>query len=177
MININNHLSLKTITASDQKDLYALMRRIYPPAYQHLWDHGDCSFYLNKFYSPENLELELQEPDSEYYFILYNDNRSGVLRLQHNTSFTHKSIDTYLNRIYLGEEAQGKGLAKLICDWSEGRAKENFSKSIWLKAMDTQRQALKFYKKQGYKFVGKTSLDFSLLKIDLRGMVILQKTL
>ena len=176
MIKINQSISLEAIKQSDQVDLYALMSRIYPPSYKHLWAHEDCSFYLNTFYNLENLKTELKDLDSEYYFIFYNKNLSGILRLEHNKLLFNKKT-TYLNRIYLGEEAQGKGIAKLICDWSETQAKNNQSKSIWLKAMDTQEQALKFYKKQGYIKVDTSRLDFSLLKKDLRGMIVFEKLL
>ncbi len=72
MIFISDSLKLQDIKIEDQPKLMTLLERIYQPAYKHLWINEDCSFYLNRFYSNENLELELSDPNAEYYFIIYN---------------------------------------------------------------------------------------------------------
>ena len=43
--------------------------------------------------------------------------------------------------------------------------------------MDTQKQALRFYEKQGYTYGTKTSLDFELIHSSLRGMHTMYKLL
>ena len=77
----------------------------------------------------------------------------------------------------MGSEAQGQGVGKAIFDWVEIRAKQKGENSIWLKSMDTQQQALRFYTKQGYENIGKTALDFELIKDGLNGMAIFWKPL
>ena len=43
--------------------------------------------------------------------------------------------------------------------------------------MDTQKQALKFYEKEGFKTINQMRLDFKLIHEELRGMVTMQKLL
>ena len=95
----------------------------------------------------------------------------------HHTPFEDfpKIKSTYLNRIYLGEEAQGKGVAQQLFNWTENCAKQNGCNLIWLKVMDTQKQALRFYEKQGYKLGEPTNLDFELIHPNLRGMYTMYK--
>ncbi|MBT8245064.1 GNAT family N-acetyltransferase [Winogradskyella sp.] len=177
MISISDSIQLKTITIKDHSKLVLLLQRIYPPAYKHLWLNEDCSFYFNKFYSKENLEIELSNQNAEYYFVLYNSNRVGILRFVHHTPFEDlpRRKSTYLNRIYLGKEAQGKGVAQQLFSWTEHCVKQNGGDLIWLKVMDSQKQALRFYKKQGYKQGEPTNLDFELIHPSLRGMYTMYK--
>jgi len=176
---LSDAIRLQPITINDQKKLFALMESIYPPAYNHLWVNGDCSFYLNLFYSKGPLQEELSEKDADYHFVVYNEETIGIVRAQYNQT----SIDgtnqkaTYVNRIYLGRQAQGKGVAKQLLQWVTERALLHENHSLWLKAMDTQEQALRFYKKEGFEICGKTSLNFELLHESLRGMFIMQKEL
>lgn len=172
MISISDHIKLQEIKIEDQPKLMKLLELIYPPAYKHLWVNEDCNFYLNKFYSTENLELELSDPNAAYYFVLYNTDLVGIIRFIYNNTFKDfpNKQSTYINRIYLAEEAQGKGVAKQLFNWIENRVKLRGNTLVWLKAMDSQKQALRFYEKQGYNYGTKTHLDFELIHSNLRGM-------
>jgi GNAT superfamily N-acetyltransferase len=179
MVSISDYIKLQEIKIEDQPKLMELLESIYPPAYKHLWLNENCDFYLNKFYSIENLKLELSEPDAAYYFVGYNSNIVGIFRIVYNKGFSDfpKNRSAYVNRIYLSEEAQGKGIAKQLFNWAENNAKRKGNSLIWLKAMDTQKQALRFYEKQGYTYGTKTSLDFELIHSSLRGMHTMYKLL
>ncbi|WP_299891872.1 N-acetyltransferase [uncultured Lacinutrix sp.] len=179
MINLNKHIQLETITAKKHSRLVSLIKRIYPPVYKHLWKNEDCNFYINTFYSVENLKLELSDTNAEYYFINYNSKTSGIVRIKYNETFS-KEPNTpalYINRIYLGKEAQGKGVAKQVFNWIEKSAVKHNTKLLWLKVMNTQNQALNFYKKQDFRICGTTALTFDLLHEDLRGMYLMSKEL
>ena len=179
MISISEDIQLQDVKIEDQETLISLLSRIYPPAYKHLWIDDDCSFYLNKFYSIKNLELELSEADAKYYFVFYQAKLAGILRFVYNSVFEAipQKKSTYLNRIYLGEEAQGQGVAHQLFNWMENKVKEQGNTLIWLKAMDSQQQALRFYEKEGYLNGKQTQLNFDLLRPELRGMKILYKHL
>lgn len=172
MISISKDIELQDVKIEDQTKLMALLSRIYPPAYKHLWINEDCSFYLNKFYSYHNLKMELKDDNARYYFVYYNSKLVGIFRFIYNTIFEDSNVkqSTYLNRIYLGIEAQGKGVAHQLLVWMEQHVKTKNNTLIWLKAMDTQTQALRFYEKEGYQYGNPTQLDFKLLKPELRGM-------
>ncbi|WP_052158182.1 GNAT family N-acetyltransferase [Lacinutrix jangbogonensis] len=177
MINLNENTQLDPVTLESHSKLIKLVKRVYPPAYKHLWKNEDSSFYINNFYNPLQLQKELLVKDAEYYFIIYKNEPVGILRILFNKPFNTIKKATYINRIYLGNEAQGKGVAKAIFEWIEMKALENKNNLLWLKAMNTQEQALKFYTKQHFKIKGKTSLDFELMHEELRGMIIMTKEL
>ena len=87
MIWISDNIHLKALANKDHSKLLSLLKRIYPPAYKHLWRNEDCSFYFNKFYSEENLKIELSNANAAYYFVYHNSNRVGILRFVHHTPF------------------------------------------------------------------------------------------
>lgn len=177
MIPINDSLKLKPIALEDHSKLLQLIQRIYPPAYRYLWNHEDCGFYFDRFYSLSNLKKELDETEAEYYFVYYNTNLVGILRILFDKtlkSMPEKS-GCYLNRIYLSEEAQGQGIANELFKWVEQKAKLKGNDLIWLEAMDSKPQALKFYIKQGLTKSHKAYLDFKPLNAHLRGMEVLYK--
>jgi GNAT superfamily N-acetyltransferase len=179
VIQIAEHIQLQEICFQDQKKLEKLVAKVYHPVYKHLWKNDDSSWYINRFYSKENLKKELSNIDAEYYFVIFKSQDVGILRIDFNRPLeSHiKDSNVYLHRIYLGSEVHGKGIGKALFNWVEKRAKEKGNSSIWLKAMDTQEQALHFYTKLEYENIGKTSLDFELIKKDFSGMIIFWKQL
>lgn len=179
MISISKTLQLKAITHNDYIKLNQLMQRIYPPAYKHFWKNENCSWYLDKCYGITNFNSELEDTNACYYFIIYNGLTVGIIRIVYNKSIKQfpNQLTTYLHRIYLGEDAQGKGIAKQLFIWVEKQVLKKNNTVIWLEAMDTKQQALKFYQKEGFKKLEYYKLDFKRIHKHLRGMHLMYKSL
>ncbi len=179
MITITDTIQLQNIQIGHYSKLKALIERIYPPAYKHLWVNEDCSFYINKFFSIENFKLELSDTNAEYYFVIYKSNIVGIFRFVYNTNFDNfpETNSTYINRIYLQEATHGKGVAQNLFRWVEEKVMQKNNTLIWLKAMDSQNQALRFYEKHNYSYGKPTQLDFELIHPNLRGMHTMYKFL
>lgn len=153
------NITLQPVTLANHDVLIQLMQRIYPPAYQHLWVNNDCNWYINSQYNLKQLTKELQEQNTDYFFINYNNKTNGILRLVHQKT----QATTKLHRLYLDQDYQGLGLGKMVMQLTYNFAKANQSSSIWLEAMATQVQALNFYKKNGFKIVDSYALNFDLI--------------
>jgi diamine N-acetyltransferase len=83
----------------------------------------------------------------------------------------------YLERIYFVKEATGKGIGHICFDFIEKIAVSEKKDSLWLMAMDSSTDAMRFYEKQGFKKCGTWVLDFKRLKPELRAMTMLYKKL
>lgn len=170
-VQLSQDICLFSITQNDQAELFQLMIRIYPEAYAHLWkDEG--GWYVKEHFSIRTLEKELSESGAAYYFIRYKNTQVGILRF-----VLQKSLKEFpalkvmkLHRIYLGKEAQGKGLGSVILEYLEQIAKENQLDAIWLEAMDSQKQAFSFYKSKGFEVINTLELTFDLMHPKWRGM-------
>ena len=57
-----------------------------------------------------------------------------------------------------------------LMDWVKKQALDHGSQLLWLEVMDTQQQALRFYKNLGYKIAGDFRLTFTLMHEHLRVM-------
>ncbi|WP_299764136.1 GNAT family N-acetyltransferase [uncultured Dokdonia sp.] len=171
MITISDQLVLQPITLEDQPALYELMKRIYPPAYEHFWqDQGN--WYINNLYTLENLKKELQEKGSYYYFVrfresVYNKEYTtiGILKIIENCTYPEQPDrqSFKVHRIYLDTTIQGKGIGRRLMQYAQTRAQETGHQLIWLDAMDQHPQAMNFYNSLGYIKGGLQHLDFELL--------------
>lgn len=171
MYKIDINLSLDKIKTSDQETLFELMCNIYPPVYQHLWLDGGKS-YLDNLYSPSNLKKELNDHKSRYFFVLYNNQHVGILKvlLDEYLGELKSGFSTKLQRIYLDPLVQGKGLGKGIIYWVEKQYCGSDHSVLWLEVMDTQQRAIKFYEKMGFKFVSSFAYESEVMKDHMKGM-------
>ncbi|NVK10055.1 MAG: GNAT family N-acetyltransferase, partial [Tenacibaculum sp.] len=133
-------------------------------------DEGD--WYIQSQFSKSNLEKELLEDKTSYYFILYKEEIAGVFRILWDRKLpgleNRKSLK--LHRIYLHKNTQGKGVGKQLLAWLEEEARKKQYELIWLDTMDEQPQAFEFYKKLGYQYHSHCFLDFELLFYEVRKM-------
>ena len=168
---INDELSLEAVVIEHHQKLEQLISKIYTPAYSHLWTDSGKE-YLEAIYSKENLEKELQDASSQYYFVNFKGQSIGIFRFikAYNKGIGSASIK--LDRIYLNNATQGKGIGTQLIKWLE---KEYTSHKIWLEVMDTQHLAIKFYEKLGYQIVDKTQLTFSKIIPRYKGMFLMSK--
>ena len=172
MLKVTDETILKKISINDQKDLYNLMSRIYPSTCEHLWiDKG--KWYIDNLYSYDNPRKELSESNSLYFFIQYQSNIVGILRILENEPLIDfkKEKAAKLQRIYLAPSAQGKGIGKALINWTENKQRELGYSILWLEVMDTQTKAIRFYEKLGFKISGKLSLESDLVYKNLTGHV------
>jgi ribosomal protein S18 acetylase RimI-like enzyme len=56
-------------------------------------------------------------------------------------------------------------------------AKEKNKKLIWLKVMDSSKDAIEFYKKMGFEICGTAHLNFEMMKPEYREMYVMRKLL
>ena len=171
VIQLSESISLRAIYSDDTSLLKELMHQIYPSSYKHLWE-DDGYWYVEETFSRAALEKELAESNASYYFVEYQNETVGVLRIVYDFLLSDMSNlkATKLHRIYLDPKTQGKGIGKFLMDWAAQEALKNDSKIIWLEVMDTQEQALLFYKKLGYVISSDFRLTFELMYEHLRGM-------
>lgn len=154
-VQLSPELFLVPICLEDQLSLLRLMRRIYLPVYNHLWeDAGDA--YLLKTFGGENFTKEMEDANGDYYFVLQGNKPIGILRIRRATPLIDFASEPAmkLHRIYLDPSTQGQGIGKKIIQWCIDQARQAGAKILWLEAMDTQIPALRFYEKLGFQTSG-----------------------
>ncbi|MEF2966264.1 GNAT family N-acetyltransferase [Paenibacillus sp. M1] len=112
--------------------------------------------YLERAFDSAQLEKELSEIASEFYFIYFNAELAGYLKVNMNEAQSENMGDASLEveRIYIRSEFQGNGLGKYLIDKAMEIAIGQNKKRIWLGVWEKNENAIHFYKKMGFVQTG-----------------------
>lgn len=184
------NLSIERVTLAQAQRLSKLAKRCYTPHYAHLWfDNGE--WYTETMYTVEKLAVEIADPNVDYFIAVNDKIDLGYMKLtldyplsigqgfslgQGSGSQISAQNALYLDRIYLTENAVGKGIGTKLVELSVKMAKELGKTAVWLAAMDSSR-AVEMYEKMGFMECGNWSLDFEKMRPEYRGMVLMIKHL
>ena len=171
-------ISIQKLEAKDAGLLSEVALKAYSDHYLELWyDNGQ--WYKERSFSVERLADELADSNAVFYLAYYNDRPVGFLKLNINAPLpgAEDKNALELERIYLNKEAAGKGIGTELVELTFRIARENNKELVWLKAMDTSEGPIAFYERMGFKITGTHQLKHALMREELRGMVIMTKTL
>lgn len=122
-------------------------------------DHNspeNMTAYLEKAFTEYQLEKELSNKASEFYFIYNNDVIAGYLKVNVNDAQSEPMGDETLEieRIYIRQPFQGRGLGKYLINKAVELAEAQNKSSIWLGVWDKNDNAIGFYKNIGFVQTG-----------------------
>ena len=112
--------------------------------------------YLDRAFNLKQLEKELSNNNSEFYFVYYNDEIAGYLKVNINEAQSEETRGDSLEieRIYIKREFQKYGLGKYLLNKAMEIAIEHNKRKIWLGVWDKNDNAIAFYKKLGFVQTG-----------------------
>ncbi len=185
-----NDLRIEKVTIKEAQRLSKLAKRCYPPHYAYLWfDNGE--WYTETMYTVEKLTAEIADPNVVYFIATDDKNDLGYMKLTldyplsigqgfsvgtGNGSQIAAPNALYLDRIYLTENAVGKGIGTKLVEMSVEMAHKLGKTAVWLAAMDSSR-AVGMYEKMDFVGCGNWLLDFEKMRPEYRGMVLMVKEL
>lgn len=131
--------------------------------------------YLERAYNLKQLEKELSDPFSEFFFVYLNDEVAGYLKVNTNDAQSEEMGDDSLEieRIYIKSKFQGHGLGKYLLNKAIDTAMERDKKKVWLGVWEENENAIAFYEKMGFVQTGSHSfymgdeeqIDFVMTKL------------
>lgn len=112
--------------------------------------------YLERAFNREQLETELSNASSEFYFIYFYEELAGYLKVNFNDAQTERIADEALEieRIYIKSKFKRSGLGNYLMDKAEEIAIGQKKKLMWLGVWEKNEIALNFYKKRGFVQTG-----------------------
>ncbi|QTD41828.1 GNAT family N-acetyltransferase [Sporosarcina sp. Te-1] len=115
--------------------------------------------YLEKAYNTKQLEMELSNCLSEFYFILCNGELAGYLKVNSNEAQSEEMGDMTLEieRIYIRKNFQRKGLGQVLINKAIDLAKQHNKAKIWLGVWEKNENAIAFYNILGFVETGSHS--------------------
>ncbi|MGN7165225.1 GNAT family N-acetyltransferase [Paenibacillus cellulositrophicus] len=112
--------------------------------------------YLEKAFNEEQLEKELAHSSSEFYFVYFQDELAGLLKVNMNEAQTEPMGDDSLEieRIYIRSQFQRKGLGQYLINQAMDIAKTHNKTRLWLGVWEKNENAICFYEKLGFVQTG-----------------------
>jgi ribosomal protein S18 acetylase RimI-like enzyme len=108
--------------------------------------------YIDSSFSIEHLKKELNEPNSEFYVAMINDEVCGYLKINFAAAQTEINDKNSLEieRIYVLTQFQGKQIGQALFQKAKEVAHKANANYIWLGVWEKNTNALNFYKKNGF---------------------------
>jgi ribosomal protein S18 acetylase RimI-like enzyme len=145
-------ISIIPVTAADLEKLIYLSRKIFFDSFHHLNKPENMKEYMDRAFNPQQLLSELNNPLTEFYFIISEDTIAGYLKINRSgaQSDVHDEDSLEIERIYIDGEFQGHGLGALLISKAYERARAMGLKYIWLGVWEKNTGAKRFYERYGF---------------------------
>ena len=115
--------------------------------------------HVEKNFALQQIEKELKQIDSQYIIIDLNGEIIAFSKLVKNRStkgLEEKNV-VEIERFYIDKSLQGQQLGRKLMDFCIEWSIENNFEIIWLGVWENNANAIKFYQKMGFEFLGKHS--------------------
>ncbi|CAH1199065.1 GNAT family N-acetyltransferase [Paenibacillus sp. JJ-223] len=108
--------------------------------------------YLDKAFNLKQLEKEMANDSSDFYFIYFNEQLAGYMKMNTSDAQTENMGNDSLEveRIYIKRDFQKHGLGKYLLNQAIEIARKQDKKKIWLGVWEKNENAIAFYEKMGF---------------------------
>lgn len=146
---------IKKVTIADIQDLQQISGETFSETFGSQNSTENMEKFLNKAYAEEKLRSEIENKNSNFYFLIVNNQVAGYLKVNEGDAQTEQVADNALEveRIYLKQNFQHQGLGLILIKLAEELARKKNKANMWLGVWEKNYQAQAFYKKDGFKRV------------------------
>ena len=170
-------LTFHQCNSSDLDKLVEISRKTFVDAFEKDNDPEDFESYIDMAFNKSNIERQLQNPDSAFYFVFKDEILVGYFKLNENSAQTDiKAKECIeLERIYVLEEFQGNGIGVQVLRETLKLAAQEQKQFIWLGVWQRNMDAIRFYEKHGFVkfgthpyFIGKDKQTDWLMRLEIK---------
>lgn len=148
-------IQIKAVELSDLVTLQVLSLQTFNDTFSAQNTPENMEAYVSKAFQLKRLEVELQQPDSSFFFIYTDDQLAGYLKVNVDQAQTEAISENALEieRIYVDKAFKGQGLGKALIEKAITIATEKGKSAVWLGVWEKNQPAIGFYQKQGFQQV------------------------
>ncbi|AZV43377.1 GNAT family acetyltransferase [Peribacillus asahii] len=152
-------INIKKCTIEDLCILQEINYETFNETFKQQNSPENMKVYLERAFNLKQLEKELSNTSSEFFFVYFNDEVAGYLKVNINDAQSEEMSDELLEieRIYIKNKFQKHGLGKYLLNKAMEIAMERNKKKIWLGVWEKNENAIAFYKKMGFAQTGSHS--------------------
>ena len=145
-------IKIKKCTGEDLEMLQEISIDTFNDTFKDQNSPENMKAYLERAFNSKQLEKEISNISSEFFFLYFNEELAGYLKINTNDAQSEKMGDESLEieRIYIRNKFQRKGFGKYLMKKAMEIAIEQNKKLIWLGVWEKNEKAIGFYKKIGF---------------------------
>ncbi len=145
-------INIKQCTLQDLQELQEISYETFNETFKHQNSPENMDAYLKKAFTLKQLEKELSNSSSQFFFVYFQNEVAGYLKVNINDAQSEDMGDESLEieRIYIKKKFQKHGLGKYLLNIAIESAMKRNKKKIWLGVWERNENAIAFYKKMGF---------------------------
>jgi len=146
------NFGIRRVTINEAGLLQEIGRKTFSETFSAGNTEENMASYLNEGFSEDKLKAELQDPDSQFYFALLENNVIGYLKLNSGRSQTELKDDKAIEieRIYVLKDFHGRKVGQLLYEKAIQIAVDAKADYVWLGVWEKNPRAIRFYQKNGF---------------------------
>ena len=154
----------ENIKACDGEEI-DLLRDIAIETYADTFSDSNSETLMAQYFQDalnrEKLLTELDNPDSCFYFIYFEQQVAGFLKVNVMAAQTYiKDLNALeIERFYIRKAFLRRGLGKQLMDFACQLAEQQNKEYLWLGVWENNHRALHFYKNMGFYQIGSHPFD------------------
>ncbi|WP_421100889.1 GNAT family N-acetyltransferase [Sporosarcina psychrophila] len=149
-------INIKKCTLEDSRELQEISHETFNETFKLQNSPENMDAYLEKAFNLKQLEEELSNSSSQFFFVYFNDEVAGYLKVNtdeaQSEEIDNESLE--IERIYIRNRFQKHGLGKCLLNKAMEIAMERKKNKIWLGVWEKNENAIAFYKKKGFVQTG-----------------------
>lgn len=145
-------IEIKRATLSAIAQLQQIGRQTFYETFAASNTKENMTTYLEEGFSTEKLTEELNNPGSEFYFAILDNDVIGYLKVNSGESQTELNDENALEieRIYVLQQYHGQKVGQLLYEKAMQLAAAKAASYVWLGVWEENPRAIRFYQKNGF---------------------------
>ena len=150
-------MQIRKLDITDLENLQKISITTFRETFEEVNSEEDMQKYLDENLSLERLKNELENLDSEFYFIENENKNLGYLKLNFGNAQTENFKKNHLEieRIYVLKAFLGQKIGQILFDKAIEIGREKNLEYVWLGVWEENHRAIRFYGKNGFEIFGK----------------------
>lgn len=147
-----NHITISKASLDDLATVQQIGRETFFETFVKDNTEADMKKYLTENFSHEKLNVEISNPESQFFVAWDDDTAVGYLKVNTGSAQTEQQDKSSLEieRIYVKNSYHGKKVGQMLFEKSLEVAQVQKTTYIWLGVWEKNSKAIRFYEKNGF---------------------------
>ena len=145
-------IEIIAVVPEDTSALQLISRQTFFETFSASNSEENMKKFLDESYATDKLLAEINNPDSAFYFAVFEKEVIGYLKINFGAAQTEQQHENSMEieRIYVLSSFHGKKVGQLLYDHALQIARDKNVQFVWLGVWEENPRAIQFYKKNGF---------------------------